>query len=87
MLAVGSRGGLEGGCGLGGGERLAPISLLSSFFFYFFFVTGGDRPLRAGGTLHLVREEILLGPLYDPQPSRVLLPLLLLLLGQEGGRV
>lgn len=39
-----------------------------SFFFFFFCIAAGNRPLRLCETLHLVREEILLRPLYDPQP-------------------
>lgn len=49
--------------------------------FLFFFIAGGNRPLRLGETLHLVREEILLRPLYDP----LCFLLLLLLLGLGWG--
>lgn len=42
-------------------RRVAPICFVLFLFFF--------RPLRLGETLHLVREEILLRPLYDPKPS------------------
>ena len=48
-------------------ERGGPSAFVPLFFFV--FIAGGDRPPRLGETLHLVREEILLRPLYDPQPS------------------
>lgn len=52
----------------------------SAFVPLSFFFTRG--PLRLGEMLHLVREEILLRPVYDPQPSVVLPGLLMLVMVQ-----
>lgn len=48
------------------GSRL-PLSFLSLSLLFFLIVVR-DQPLRLGEMLHLVREEILLRPLYDPNP-------------------
>lgn len=42
------------------------LSLSLSLFLFLIVVR--DQPLRLGEMLHLVREEILLRPLYDPNP-------------------
>lgn len=55
---------------LGSEERLAPVCLcpFSLSLSPFFLIVVRDQPLRLGEMLHLVREEILLRPLYDPNP-------------------